>query len=139
MVHQNLRTLLLELLLRVAALEQIKLFLLCVLTDQVGDAKPPLVMQRLGKEWLKFSPPLYIFVAVVRFSVQRSSKFTSAFEHLHMYVFMEMMLDNLNCHVALSRLELFLNVLLSQHFLKSWSKQNANKNILEILITSRNF
>lgn len=52
-----------------AALERIKLFLLCVLTDQVGDAKPPLVMQRLGKERLKLSPPLYIFVAVVRFSV----------------------------------------------------------------------
>ncbi len=104
-----------------AALEQIKLFLLCVLTDQVGDAKPPLVMQRLGKEWLKFSPPLYIFVAVVRFSVQRfgvqrSSKFTSAFEHLHIYVFMEMMLDNLYCHVALSTSESFLNVLLSSTF-----------------------
>lgn len=96
-VHQNLRTLLLELLLRVAALERIKLFLLCVLTDQVGDAKPPLVTQRLGKEQLKFSPPLYIFVAVVRFQffrfggVKKSSKFTSAFEHLHIYVFMEMM------------------------------------------------
>jgi hypothetical protein len=95
-VHQNLRTLLLELLLRVAALERIKLFLLCVLTDQVGDAKPPLVVQRLGREQLKFSPPLYIFVAVVRFQffrfgVQKSSKFTSAFEHLHIYMFMEMM------------------------------------------------
>jgi hypothetical protein len=110
-VHQNLRTLLLELLLRVAALERIKLFLLCVLTDQVGDAKGPLVTQRLGKEQLKFSHPLYIFVAVVqfqffRFGVQKSSNFTS-FAH--------------------------------QHFLTSWSKQNAKKNTLEILIILRNF
>jgi hypothetical protein len=85
---------------------------------------PPLVTQRLGKEQLEFSPPLYIFVAVVwfqffRFSVQKSSKFTSAFEHLHIYVFMEIVLDNLYCcvaHVALSTLESFLNVLLSSTF-----------------------
>jgi hypothetical protein len=90
-------------------------------------APPPLVTQRLGREQLKSSPPLYIFVAVVwfqffRFGVQKSSKFTSAFEHLHIYVFMEMMLDNLYCHVAhiaLSTLESFLNVLLLNVLLSS--------------------
>lgn len=143
-VHQNLRTLLLELLLRVAALERIKLFPLCVLTDQVGDAKGPLVTQRLGKEQLKFSPPLYIFVAVVRFQffrygVQRSSKFTSAFEHLHIYVFMEMMWDSLYCHVAhvaLSTLESFLNVLLSSTF---WDLGANTMQTKTLLITLRNF
>lgn len=105
---------------------------------------PPLVTQRLGREQLKFSPPLYIFVAVVRFQffrfgVQKSSKFTSAFEHLHIYVFMEMMLRQSVLSCCSFYIGIIPECFAQQHFLRSWSKQTANKNTLEILLPLRNF